>query len=84
MKEGLRPRCPVKQSYLAKPAALTFSRRAASKHNQALMTLERASQKNTNERTTTFFLHGASAGAVGSIHAEWNDQRDTDPSVAES
>jgi hypothetical protein len=38
----------------------------------------------TNDRTTTFFRHLALAGAVGSIHAIWKDQRDTDPSVAES
>lgn len=41
-------------------------------------------QKNTNDRTTTFFRHGASSGAVQSMAALWNDQRDTEPSVTES
>ena len=41
-------------------------------------------QKNTYALTTTFLRHGASCGAVGSTHAEWNDQRETEPSVIES
>ena len=41
-------------------------------------------QKKTNDRTTTFLRHGASAGAVGSMLEVWNDQRDTEPSVTES
>ena len=41
-------------------------------------------QKNTYDRTTTFFRQRAFSGAVGSMHAEWNDQRDTEPSVPES
>lgn len=41
-------------------------------------------QKNTNDRTTTFLRHGASSGAVQSMAALWNDQRDTEPSVTES
>ena len=43
-----------------------------------------AIQKNTYERTTTFFRQGAFAGAVGSTQAVWNDQRETEPSVMES
>ena len=43
-----------------------------------------ARQKNTYDRTTTFFRQGASAGAVGSTQAVWNDQRETEPSVMES
>ena len=43
-----------------------------------------ADQKKTYDRTTTFFRHGAPAGAVGSTHAEWKDQRETEPSVTES
>jgi tripartite-type tricarboxylate transporter receptor subunit TctC len=38
-------------------------------------------QKKTNERTTTFLRQGALSGAVGSLQAVWNDQRDTEPSV---
>ena len=43
-----------------------------------------SSQKKTYERTTTFLRQGASAGAVGSMQAEWKDQRETEPSVTES
>jgi hypothetical protein len=35
-------------------------------------------------RTTQFLRFRASAGAVGSMHAVWNDQRETEPSVTES
>ena len=43
-----------------------------------------ALQKKTYERTTTFLRQGAPAGAVGSMQAEWKDQRETEPSVTES
>ena len=42
-----------------------------------------SASENTNALTTTFFRHGASSGAVGSTHAEW-DRRETEPSVIES
>ena len=32
----------------------------------------------------TFLRLGASSGAVGSMHAVWKDQRETEPSVTES
>ena len=35
-------------------------------------------------RTTQFLRFRASAGAVGSIHAVWKDQRETEPSVTEA
>ena len=41
-------------------------------------------QKNTYDRTTTFFRQGASSGAVGSMEEVWKDQRETEPSVTES
>jgi len=38
----------------------------------------------TKDLTTTFLRRRASAGAVGSTHAVWKDQRETEPSVTES
>jgi hypothetical protein len=58
---------------------------ASSGVNSLMVSLLASScQKKTYDRTTTFLRQRALAGAVGSMQAVWNDQRETEPSVTES
>src|ERR1700712_5207189 len=69
-------------NYIDNPAnSLCFEISAGVAHLIHLGCVPPPPKKNTYERTTTFLRQWASAGAVGSMHAVWNDQHDTDPSA---